>query len=163
MANFLSSNSAPVAGTVVVIIFIGGVFTIANYVAKLDQERQERLAAEEREKKIEAAHAKMKRRVVLDQLNKEQHEIVKEGRQEIEDHVDSQFKLHWRVLRFIELLGGGSFGDCYHGTMDDGTTDVAIKKMRAGLVDKKGFAAFSKEVIILSSISHANIVSFVGL
>ena len=34
--------------------------------------------------------------------------------------------------------------------------------MRSGLVDKQGFKAFRKEVVMLSRVSHVNIVSFVG-
>ena len=39
---------------------------------------------------------------------------------------------------------------------------VAVKKMRCGLVDEEGFQAFSREVIMLSSLDHLNIVTFLG-
>ena len=39
---------------------------------------------------------------------------------------------------------------------------MQIKKMRAGLIDTEGFVSFSKEVKMLASLDHENIVSFKG-
>ena len=39
---------------------------------------------------------------------------------------------------------------------------MAIKKMRAGLIDKEGFESFGKEVVMLARLNHENIVSFKG-
>ena len=43
-----------------------------------------------------------------------------------------------------------------------GGRPVAIKRMRSGLVDEKGFSAFRREVVMLSRVDHINIVDFVG-
>ena len=50
----------------------------------------------------------------------------------------------------------------YLGTIIQTDEQVAIKKMRAGLIDKDGFKSFSNEVIMLSEVNHKNIVRLVG-
>ena len=71
-----------------------------------------------------------------------------------------RFKLNWKVLKFQNRLGSGSFGDCFQG-MSNGKP-VAIKRMRAGLTDKEGFRAYCREVLTLSRLFHINIVEFVS-
>ena len=86
--------------------------------------------------------------------------MVKSNAPDVDDKVPSFFKLHWKVLKFQERLGSGSFGDCYKGVK--GEKPVAIKRMRAALTDKDGFASFCREVVTLSNLDHINIVAFVG-
>ena len=43
-----------------------------------------------------------------------------------------------------------------------GGRPVAIKKMRVGLIDKVGYAAFCSEVIMLAQLDHENVVRLVG-
>ena len=40
-----------------------------------------------------------------------------------------------------------------------GGRPIAIKRMRSGLVDEKGFKAFRREVVMLSKVDHINIVT----
>ena len=86
--------------------------------------------------------------------------MVKANAGNVEDKVPPHFKINWRVLKFLKRLGAGSFGDCFHGKK--GERDVAIKRMRVALTDKKGFRAFCKEVVTLSTLDHVNIVRLVG-
>ena len=97
---------------------------------------------------------------MLNKLNKKQAAMVKANASDIENNVPLHYKLDWRVLKFLERLGSGSFGDCYMGTT--GGRTVAIKKMRAGLINTESFKAFGKEVVILARLDHPNIVTFVG-
>ena len=69
--------------------------------------------------------------------------------------------LEWDDLVFHELLGSGAFGDVYKG-LYQGDIDVAIKRMRSGLIDSNGFANFEREVFMLSKVRHRNIVRFLG-
>lgn len=70
-----------------------------------------------------------------------------------------KWELNWKELRFERLIGSGSFGDAYKATYSphltdsqrlqaistvDGAQDVAVKRMRAGLMDSKGVANFMK-------------------
>ena len=50
--------------------------------------------------------------------------LVEENALEIEGNVRPELKLDWRVIKFAVLLGSGTFGDCYKGTI--GGQDVAV-------------------------------------
>ena len=86
--------------------------------------------------------------------------MVKANAGGLEDNIPAHFKIDWRNLKFLKRLGAGSFGDCFKGTI--GGRDVAIKRMRVALTDKKGFQAFCKEILTLSILDHVNIVRLVG-
>lgn len=64
-------------------------------------------------------------------------------------------------LVFQKLLGSGSFGDAYKGVWR-GSTEVAIKRMRSGLIDDEGFASFVKEIKILAELDHPHVIGFMG-
>ena len=70
-------------------------------------------------------------------------------------------ELDFNKLTFICVVGQGTFGDCYKGFYRENEL-CAIKKMRLSLLDTAGAEAFAREVKILSSISHVNLVTFVG-
>lgn len=57
-----------------------------------------------------------------------------------------------------EKLGGGQFGEVYKGRWQ-GTTDVALKKLR----DMESLEDFQREATMLQSLTHPNIVQFLGL
>ena len=86
--------------------------------------------------------------------------VKAEAPTQIEGKVPPHYKLDWRVLKFLKRIGSGSFGDCFKGTK--GGKPVAIKRLRVGLTNKKGFTAFAKEVVILATLDHVNIVNFIG-
>ena len=48
-------------------------------------------------------------------LLQRQLKMVKANSANVEDMVPPHFKLHWKVLKFQQRLGSGSFGDCYKG------------------------------------------------
>lgn len=98
--------------------------------------------------------------MMLDQLDEQQQEIVLQNSSDIEKNVPKSLLINWKRLRFQMRLGSGSFGDCFQGLLDE--RSVAIKKMRTGLIDSAGVLSFKKEVVMLSTISHTNIVTFVG-
>ena len=43
---------------------------------------------------------------------------------DIDGNVRPEFKLNWRRIQFKLLLGSGTFGDCYMGSIDG--IDVAV-------------------------------------
>ena len=61
-------------------------------------------------------------------------------------------------IRILEKLGGGNFGDVFHG-MWNGTTDVALKQLKS----KEHFQEFIQEASMLQSLNHPNIVRFFGI
>ena len=103
---------------------------------------------------------RLKEELKASRLDKEQIAVIKENSSEVDDNVPVHFKLDWKVLKFLKRIGSGSFGDCFKGTK--GEAPVAIKRMRVALTDKKGFTAFCKEVVMLSTLEHDNIVKLVG-
>ena len=78
----------------------------------------------------------------------------------LEANVPAFYRLSYRDLKFEARLGSGSFGDCFKARK--GERPVAVKRMRVGLVDQAGLEAFTKEVTMLCSVDHINIVSLVG-
>ena len=49
---------------------------------------------------------------------------LKENASDIDSNVRPEFKLDWRVIKFMLLLGSGTFGDCYKGSIAG--EDVAV-------------------------------------
>ena len=129
-------------------------------VEELNANKVELTHAQELISDLEADNERIREEVAVSGLNEMQTKLVHENASDIEKNVRPEFKLDWRVLKFMVHLGSGTFGDCYKGSMEG--TEVAIKKMRAGLINKDGFEAFSKEVVILANLEHENIVNFRG-
>ena len=69
--------------------------------------------------------------------------------------LSADLEVQWDELDFVKIVGSGAFADCYEGTLNG--ESVAIKRMRNGLVDEKGLAAFEKEAFILSKLHHPNV------
>ncbi|GFY82538.1 malectin/receptor-like protein kinase family protein [Actinidia rufa] len=57
-------------------------------------------------------------------------------------------------------IGIGGFGNVYKGSINNGTTTVAIKRLKAE--SKQGKEEFWTEVKMLSKIRHANLVALIG-
>lgn len=67
----------------------------------------------------------------------------------------------WTMIEDIEIhewLGGGNFGNVYHGTWN-GTTTVALKKLK----NKSMLEAFTREATMLQTVNHPNVVRFLGI
>ena len=45
------------------------------------------------------------------------HEQLQENTSDIEENVPAKFKLEWSNIKFAVLLGSGTFGDCYKGSL----------------------------------------------
>ncbi|GAA0154393.1 hypothetical protein Leryth_014763 [Lithospermum erythrorhizon] len=58
-------------------------------------------------------------------------------------------------------LGRGGFGAVYKGELDDGT-QIAVKRMEAGVVSNKGLDEFRAEIAVLSKVRHRHLVSLMG-
>ena len=156
----LAGQTTTILVSVGVAVLIVVVFTFSRvYLAYIQAGDARALAvaaaAREREENL-----RLKEELKAAQLDKEQLAMVKANAGDVEENVPPHFKLDWKVLKFLKRLGAGSFGDCYQGKK--GERDVAIKRMRVALTDKKGFKAFCKEVVMLSSLDHINIVTLIG-
>ncbi|KAG6720822.1 hypothetical protein I3842_03G081300 [Carya illinoinensis] len=60
----------------------------------------------------------------------------------------------------ILIIGVGGFGNVYKGYVDDGTTRVAIKRLKSG--SEQGFHEFVTEIRTLSQLRHLHLVSLIG-
>jgi len=60
-------------------------------------------------------------------------------------------------VKIEALLGSGNFGDVYLGKL--GGTPCAMKHLK----DTKGIKEFEKEMLVLSKLSHPNVVQFLGI
>ncbi|CAN4089632.1 unnamed protein product [Withania somnifera] len=58
-------------------------------------------------------------------------------------------------------LGRGGFGVVYKGELDDGT-QIAVKRMEAGIVTNKALDEFRSEIAVLSKVRHRHLVSLLG-
>ncbi|XP_059278550.1 receptor-like kinase TMK3 [Lycium ferocissimum] len=58
-------------------------------------------------------------------------------------------------------LGRGGFGVVYKGELDDGT-QIAVKRMEAGIISNKALDEFQSEITVLSKVRHRHLVSLLG-
>ncbi|PPR98984.1 hypothetical protein GOBAR_AA21683 [Gossypium barbadense] len=58
-------------------------------------------------------------------------------------------------------LGRGGFGVVYKGELDDGT-QIAVKRMEAGVITSKALDEFQSEIAVLSKVRHRHLVSLLG-
>lgn len=58
-------------------------------------------------------------------------------------------------------LGRGGFGVVYKGELDDGT-QIAVKRMEAGVISNKALDEFQAEIAVLSKVRHRHLVSLLG-
>ncbi|MBA0820467.1 hypothetical protein Gohar_025521 [Gossypium harknessii] len=58
-------------------------------------------------------------------------------------------------------LGRGGFGVVYKGELDDGT-QIAVKRMEAGVITNKALDEFQAEIAVLSKVRHRHLVSLLG-
>ncbi|EEF44090.1 kinase, putative [Ricinus communis] len=58
------------------------------------------------------------------------------------------------------LIGTGGFGMVYKGSIDSGSTNVAIK--RANTSSHQGLKEFQTEITVLSKLRHCHVVSLIG-
>ncbi|XP_062152475.1 receptor-like protein kinase FERONIA [Alnus glutinosa] len=60
----------------------------------------------------------------------------------------------------VLIIGLGGFGNVYKGYIDDGTTPVAIKRLKSG--SKQGAHEFHTEIAMLSQLRYLHLVSLIG-
>ncbi|KAK7284783.1 hypothetical protein RJT34_19536 [Clitoria ternatea] len=87
-----------------------------------------------------------------------------------ESHVieAGNLKISVQVLRNVTKnfapeneLGHGGFGVVYKGELADGT-NIAVKRMEAGVISSKALDEFQAEIAVLSKVRHRHLVSLLG-
>ena len=110
---------------------ISDFFTWKDTVARLDETTTILRSEKERNEKLQEQNKRIKEQI---QLTPTQRETIQKDAVGLKESVAAAFLIDWDTIVFHELLGSGSFGDVYRGTLE-GETEVAIKRMRSGLVD----------------------------
>lgn len=67
---------------------------------------------------------------------------------------DDQWEIERRSLKFVRQIGSGQFGEVWEGTWN-GTTPVAIKKLKTGTMDPRDFLA---EATIMKKLRHPKLL-----
>ncbi|WCJ25563.1 Malectin/receptor-like protein kinase family protein [Euphorbia peplus] len=72
------------------------------------------------------------------------------------------FEIEIATAKFDDefVIGSGGFGNVYKGLIDDGMTQVAIKRLHSS--SKQGAKEFRMEIQLLSQLRHEHLVSLVG-
>ena len=154
--SFVSQNS-----TLLVVIGFTTLCIILTFVsAHLLQASEKNREISKRNLWLEKENTRIRREIAVEQLTPNQIQLVKSGKVQFEAKLKKKYEINWRNILFERLLGSGSFGDCYLGSFFE--RQVAVKKMRSGMVDEAGFEAFVNEVELLIMVEHPNIVSFLG-
>ncbi|XP_023524924.1 receptor-like protein kinase FERONIA [Cucurbita pepo subsp. pepo] len=72
----------------------------------------------------------------------------------------SEIKSATKNFDDLFIIGVGGFGNVYKGYIDDGATQVAIKRLKPG--SKQGAHEFKTEIEMLSQLRHLHLVSLIG-
>ena len=97
-----STSTILVSAAVIVVIGLTSVIVRMNLTLSKELEARSDLEKQNKENQEQ---------LMLDVLNEAQTEMVEENAADL-DNVPTIFHLHWRMLKFLERLGSGSFGDC---------------------------------------------------
>ena len=124
----IGDDVGAIMASVAVTGFVVCVFTIAFQSSSLGKAKEELAEVELRNRELERRNAEIQKELEVEGLDEEQAEIVEQGSESLEESVPACYHLSYKVIRYEERIAGGSFGDCYLGTMNN--TKVAVKKMR---------------------------------
>ena len=94
--------------------------------ADVQSQAEQLEAAQETISDLEATNERIKKQIAVSGLSDMQVRYVEEHASDIQRHVRPEFNLDWREITFKVLLGSGTFGDCYEGTI--GKQAVAVSR-----------------------------------
>ena len=120
---FVSENSTLLAVVGFTFLCIALTFTMAHLFRATEKNR----TILKKNTVLERENERIRGEIAVDQYDEEQVEIVERGRYDIQKLLKKKYEINWRNIVFKQLLGSGSFGDCYLGVFFD--RKVAVKKV----------------------------------
>ena len=85
--------------------------------ADVQSQAQKLESAQETISELEATNERIRNEVAISGLTEMQVQYVNANASDIEKNVHPKFHLDWKRIKFMLLLGSGTFGDCYKGSM----------------------------------------------
>ena len=82
---------------------------------------------------------------------------------EFEQVITPRFVLDFEDLDFYEEIGHGAYSTIFKGLRRSTNQIVAIKQLRIAVLSENYESVFQSESSLLGSLSHKNIVSFIGV
>ena len=99
---------------------------------KIAEEHEKAIAAaQETISELEATNERIKKDIAVSGLTDMQVRYIEEHSSDIEKNIRPEFKLDWNKIKFLMLLGSGTFGDCYKGSI--GMLEVAVSWVGGGV------------------------------
>ena len=129
-------------------------------IIELESADEEIATLQNENKKMTEVNKQIQNQLQQVKLSAKQSALVNLSREKFISELGSFHIDAFSDITFVERLGEGSFGQCFLGIYKG--QEVAIKVMRHGLVTNDGLKAFKREIQMLHSVSHDNVVAFRG-
>ncbi|KAJ3448428.1 serine/threonine-protein kinase -related [Anaeramoeba flamelloides] len=126
------------------------------------QQQQQKQEKQEKQKKHKHKQQQKNKKKEKEEIKRELKKLEKQLKNSsgLQDPKKELFEVDPEEFVFGELIGKGGFGRVFKGTW--GGKEVAIKVILKELINKDNLKAFQKEIYLLSTLKHENIIQFLG-
>ncbi|KAJ6235604.1 serine/threonine-protein kinase -related [Anaeramoeba flamelloides] len=126
------------------------------------QKQQQQQQKQEKQKKHKHKQQQKNKKKEKEEIKKELKKLENQLKNSsgLQDPKKELFEVDPEEFIFGELIGKGGFGRVFKGTWEG--KEVAIKVILKELINKDNLKAFQKEIYLLSTLKHENIIQFLG-